>query len=115
MFEPNWADPRLARWSFRAELHRGRCTRRGELDDPEAVVEGEVRVRPPAEPGIEGLRLVHVGYGDDDGLELEVLDRVGDDARRAGGYCGGAHLILLLGCLCGDTEEPPPRTPRSHQ
>src|SRR3954447_8320539 len=100
---------------LRPELHRGRRARRVELDDPEAVVEGEVRVGPPAEAGVEVLGAVHVGDGDNDGLELEVLDRVLLCSAGVGaGDCGGAHLRFLLGCLV-DTAEPPPPPPVSHQ
>ena len=55
-----------------AELHRTLRSRWRELHDPEAVVEGEVGVEPPAEAGVERLGAIGVGHGDDDRLQLEI-------------------------------------------
>ena len=60
------------RREVRAELERARRARRGELDHPEAVVEGEVGVEPPPEARIELLRAVEVRDRNDDRLELQV-------------------------------------------
>ena len=62
------------RRDVRAELDRARRARRRELDDPEAVIEGEVGVEPPSEPPVELLRAVDIRDGDDDHLELHVHD-----------------------------------------
>jgi hypothetical protein len=45
-----------------------------ELDDPEAVIEGEVSVEPPPQIPVELLRAVDVRDRDDDHLELLVHD-----------------------------------------
>ena len=80
-----------------AELHRTLRSRWRELHDPEAVVEGEVGVEPPAEAGVERLGAIGVGHGDDDRLELEI----GRFAARRSAGCAlsidGAHPTLL--CL----------------
>src|SRR5262249_36091954 len=61
-----------SRRHLRAELDRRRGARWRELDDSEAVVEGEVGIEPPTEVPIELLRTVDIRYRDDDGLELQV-------------------------------------------
>jgi hypothetical protein len=53
-------------------LNRAPRAGRGELDDPEAVIEREVRVEPPPEAPVELLRAIDIRDGDDDHLELQV-------------------------------------------
>ena len=60
---------------MRAQLDRARRAGWGQLDDAEAVVEREVGVEPPTETGVERLRAVDVGDGDDDGLKLHAPRR----------------------------------------
>ena len=57
------------------ELDRAGGPGRRELDDPEAVVEREVGIEPPAETRVELLRAIDVGDRDDDDLELQVTNR----------------------------------------
>ena len=58
--------PGRGRGDFRPELYRAPRTGRRELDDPEAVIEGEVGVEPPPEVPVELLRAVDIGDRDDD-------------------------------------------------
>ena len=60
------------RRDVRAELDRAPRAGRGELDDPNAVIEREVGVEPPPELLVEFLRSVNIRDGDDDHLELQV-------------------------------------------
>jgi hypothetical protein len=60
------------RRDVRAELNRAPRAGRCELDDPEAVIEREVRVEPPPEAPVELLRAIDIRDGDDDHLELQV-------------------------------------------
>ena len=60
---------------LRPELDRAGRPGRRELDDPEAVVEREVGIEPPAEPRVELLRALDVGDRDDNDLELQVTGR----------------------------------------
>ena len=76
-FVPNWIE------------HAG--ARRRELDDPEAVVDGDVGVEPPAEARVELLRAIDVGDRDDDDLELHV--------DRSGGGIFSRDLIVSLGAV----------------
>jgi hypothetical protein len=48
-----------------------------ELDDPEAVIEGEVSVEPPPKVPVELLRAVDIRDGNDDHLKLHVWACVG--------------------------------------
>ena len=84
------------RRDVRAELDRAPRAGRRELDDPEAVIEGEVGVEPPPEPPVELLRAVDIRDGDDDHLELhvDVLD-ARTPARVAAADSGHAHSGLL--------------------
>jgi hypothetical protein len=107
---------RLGSGDVGAELDRRRRTRSGELHDPEAVVEGEVGVEPPAEVGVEGLRPVHVRDGYDNGLQLQVGDRGGAVGDGAGPYFSGAHVRFSLVVQLddrADTKNLLPR-PRAH-
>ena len=61
---------------------------RRELDDPEAVVDGEVGVEPPPEAAVELLRAVDVRDGDDDDLELHV------DRGSRGGHVSCPSLAI---------------------
>ena len=60
------------RRDLRAELDRALRARRRELDDPDAVIEGEVSVEPPPEAPVELFRAVNIRDGDDDHLKLRV-------------------------------------------
>jgi hypothetical protein len=60
------------RRDVRAELNRTPRAGLCELDDPEAVIEREVRVEPPPEAPVELLRAIDIRDGDDDHLELQV-------------------------------------------
>ena len=84
---------RRGRGDLRAELDRAPRAGRRELDDPEAVVEGEVGVEPPAEARVERLGAIDVGDRDDDGLELHVrrASRGGSGGTCAAGL-NAAHL-----------------------
>jgi hypothetical protein len=59
--------------------------RRRELDDAEAVIEGEVGIQPPPKVRVELLRPVDIGDRDDEHLEFHV------DSR-------GSRDNLVIGC-----------------
>src|SRR5262249_35252147 len=56
----------------RAELDRASGARRRKLNDPEAVTDRAIGVKPPPEPSVELLRPVDIRDGYDDHLELHV-------------------------------------------
>jgi hypothetical protein len=64
-----------SRCDLRAELHRAPRAGRRELDDSEAVIEGEVCIEPPPKVLVELLRAVDIRDGDDEHLELQVDSR----------------------------------------
>src|SRR5277367_3011027 len=63
---------RCRRRQLGAELDRARRTWRRELDDAEAVVEGEVGVEPPAEARVELFRAIDVCNRNGQGLKLQI-------------------------------------------
>ena len=62
------------RRDVRAELNRAPRAGRRELDDPEAVIEGEVGVEPPAQRLIEALGAIDVGDGQHHNFKFHVHD-----------------------------------------
>ncbi len=97
----------FGRRHVRAELNGAPRAGRCELDDPEAVLEGEVGVEPPPEARVELLRPVDVRDGDDDDFELHVES---PDVRVAGRVTrdfGGAH-DCLPGVVSGNDRRVPP-------
>jgi hypothetical protein len=73
----------------RAELDRACRTRRRELDDAEAVIEGEVGVESPTEISVELLRALDIRYRDHDDLELQINPRL-----FAGNFLSGRGCLL---------------------
>jgi hypothetical protein len=76
-------------------------TRRGELDDTQAVERGDVVVQSPAQALIELLGSVDVGHGDDHDLEVQV-DLPDRPVEAGHAYFGGTHgcLLVCVGCIC---------------
>ena len=88
--------PGFCRRDLGAELDGARRAGRRELDDAEAVVEGEVGVEPPSETGVERLGPVGVSDRDDHCFELQV--HVSETRRRprvTSLPVGAAHQGLL--------------------
>ena len=101
--------PGRRRCELGAELDRAPGARRRELDDPEAVVEGEVGVEPPTEAAVELLRAIDVRHRNHDDLELQVDgSRGGTFSRRLIVSLGTAHLDLPGAAFhCSDTPNMP--------
>ncbi len=87
------------RRDVRAELDRAPRAGRRELDDPEAVIEGEVGVEPPPEVSIELLRAVDIRDGDDEHLELLIDSREFRNSRVAGRVVS-QRFILQIRHVC---------------
>ena len=89
---------RRGRRDVRAELDRARRAGRRELDDPEAVVEGEIGVQPPPQAPVEALGAIDVGHRNDDDLELQIDRRGSRDLGRVfiARLCAAAHCDLRL-------------------
>src|SRR5262249_10520768 len=92
---------------LRAELDRARRAGRRELDDSEAVVEGEIGVQLPPQAPVEALGAVDVGHRDDDDLEL-CLHVPALTARLR------ASHRALLGCLRTPSRRAHPGLPPAH-
>src|SRR3954469_4213600 len=86
----------LRRRDVRPELDRRVRAWRCYLDDAKLVATRDVGVGSPAElVGIERLRAIGVGNGDDDDFELEVFDGVTGVHREVRGELRSAHDDLL--------------------
>jgi hypothetical protein len=82
----------LSRRDVGAELNRTPRAGRRELDDAEAVIEGEIGVEPPPELPEELLRAIDIRDGDDDRLKLQVESR---EARVSGPILATTSLVLM--------------------
>src|SRR5262249_50537037 len=83
---------RRGRGDLRPELNRTARSGRRELHDPEAVVEGEVRVEPPPEARVKLLRTLDLRNRDDDPPELQADTQPGHASAQAAALrLGSAH------------------------